>query len=74
MSLSVNNVVSVLQKNLQNLQPLDDCLIGQTKENKKKNRYKNIVPCKKAMWFFLGFFFCVYINTYSLQLTLLLFS
>ncbi|XP_056298467.1 tyrosine-protein phosphatase non-receptor type 13-like [Pseudoliparis swirei] len=30
--------------NLQNLQPLDDCLIGHTKENKKKNRYKNIVP------------------------------
>uniref|UniRef100_A0A8C6KPI2 Protein tyrosine phosphatase non-receptor type 13 n=1 Tax=Nothobranchius furzeri TaxID=105023 RepID=A0A8C6KPI2_NOTFU len=30
--------------NLQNLQPLDDCLIGQTKENKKKNRYKNIIP------------------------------
>uniref|UniRef100_A0A8D3CP77 Protein tyrosine phosphatase non-receptor type 13 n=1 Tax=Scophthalmus maximus TaxID=52904 RepID=A0A8D3CP77_SCOMX len=35
-------------ENLQNLQPLDDCLIGQTKENKKKNRYKNIVPCKKS--------------------------
>uniref|UniRef100_A0A8C4SMY3 Tyrosine-protein phosphatase non-receptor type 20 n=2 Tax=Erpetoichthys calabaricus TaxID=27687 RepID=A0A8C4SMY3_ERPCA len=31
-------------ENLQNLQPLDDCLIGQTKENKKKNRYKNILP------------------------------
>ncbi|XP_060791346.1 tyrosine-protein phosphatase non-receptor type 13 isoform X2 [Neoarius graeffei] len=31
-------------ENLQNLQPLDDCLIGQTQENKKKNRYKNIVP------------------------------
>uniref|UniRef100_A0A665WU54 Protein tyrosine phosphatase non-receptor type 13 n=1 Tax=Echeneis naucrates TaxID=173247 RepID=A0A665WU54_ECHNA len=31
-------------ENLQNLQPLDECLIGQTKENKKKNRYKNIVP------------------------------
>ncbi|KAJ7986804.1 hypothetical protein DPEC_G00332180 [Dallia pectoralis] len=31
-------------ENLQNLQPLDDCLVGQTKENKKKNRYKNIVP------------------------------
>ncbi|KAM9734915.1 tyrosine-protein phosphatase non-receptor type 13 isoform 2-T2 [Menidia menidia] len=31
-------------ENLQNLQPLDDCLIGQTKENKKKNRYQNIVP------------------------------
>ncbi|KAM6986294.1 tyrosine-protein phosphatase non-receptor type 13 [Aplochiton taeniatus] len=31
-------------ENLQNLQPLDDCLIGQTHENKKKNRYKNIVP------------------------------
>ncbi|XP_016408053.1 tyrosine-protein phosphatase non-receptor type 13-like [Sinocyclocheilus rhinocerous] len=31
-------------ENLQNLRPLDDCLIGQTKENKKKNRYKNIVP------------------------------
>ncbi|XP_037548200.1 tyrosine-protein phosphatase non-receptor type 13 [Nematolebias whitei] len=31
-------------ENLQNLQPLDDCLIGQTKENKKKNRYKNIIP------------------------------
>ncbi|XP_072310859.1 tyrosine-protein phosphatase non-receptor type 13 [Eucyclogobius newberryi] len=30
--------------NLQNLQPLDDCLIGQTTENKRKNRYKNIVP------------------------------
>lgn len=35
-------------QNLQNLQPLDDCLIGQTKENKKKNRYKNIVPCKRS--------------------------
>lgn len=35
-------------QNLQNLQPLDDCLIGQTKENKRKNRYKNIVPCKKS--------------------------
>ncbi|XP_041825930.1 tyrosine-protein phosphatase non-receptor type 13 isoform X2 [Melanotaenia boesemani] len=31
-------------ENLQNLQPLDDCLVGQTKENKKKNRYQNIVP------------------------------
>ncbi|KAJ8286648.1 hypothetical protein GJAV_G00041540 [Gymnothorax javanicus] len=31
-------------ENLQSLQPLDDCLIGQSKENKKKNRYKNIVP------------------------------
>uniref|UniRef100_H3C1Z1 Tyrosine-protein phosphatase non-receptor type 13 n=1 Tax=Tetraodon nigroviridis TaxID=99883 RepID=H3C1Z1_TETNG len=30
--------------NLQNLEPLDDCLIAQTKENKKKNRYKNVVP------------------------------
>uniref|UniRef100_A0A1A7WAN9 Protein tyrosine phosphatase, non-receptor type 13 n=3 Tax=Iconisemion striatum TaxID=60296 RepID=A0A1A7WAN9_9TELE len=30
--------------NLQNLQPLDDCLIGQTKENRKKNRYKNVIP------------------------------
>eukprot|EP00079_Xenopus_tropicalis_P020214 XP_012810882.1 PREDICTED: tyrosine-protein phosphatase non-receptor type 13 isoform X3 [Xenopus tropicalis] len=29
---------------LQDLKPLDDCLIGQTKENKKKNRYKNILP------------------------------
>lgn len=36
-------------QNLQNLQPLDDCLIGQTRENKKKNRYKNIVPCKKSL-------------------------
>lgn len=35
-----------LSKNLQNLRPLDECLIGQTKENKKKNRYKNIVPCE----------------------------
>ncbi|KAL0965911.1 hypothetical protein UPYG_G00287730 [Umbra pygmaea] len=31
-------------ENLLNLQPLDDCLVSQTKENKKKNRYKNIVP------------------------------
>ncbi|KAG8454361.1 hypothetical protein GDO86_000837 [Hymenochirus boettgeri] len=29
---------------LQDLKPLDDCLIGQTTENKKKNRYKNILP------------------------------
>ncbi|XP_053559355.1 tyrosine-protein phosphatase non-receptor type 13 isoform X2 [Bombina bombina] len=31
-------------ENLQDLKPLDECLIGQTKENKKKNRYKNILP------------------------------
>ncbi|XP_041086993.1 tyrosine-protein phosphatase non-receptor type 13-like isoform X4 [Polyodon spathula] len=31
-------------ENLQNLHPLDECLIGQTKENRKKNRYKNILP------------------------------
>ncbi|XP_018108660.1 tyrosine-protein phosphatase non-receptor type 13 isoform X2 [Xenopus laevis] len=29
---------------LQDLKPTDGCLIGQTKENKKKNRYKNILP------------------------------
>ncbi|XP_040182579.1 tyrosine-protein phosphatase non-receptor type 13 isoform X4 [Rana temporaria] len=29
---------------LQDLKPLDECLIGQSKENKKKNRYKNILP------------------------------
>ncbi|XP_075717007.1 tyrosine-protein phosphatase non-receptor type 13 isoform X2 [Rhinoderma darwinii] len=29
---------------LQDLKPLDECLIGQTKDNKKKNRYKNILP------------------------------
>ncbi|XP_037385445.2 LOW QUALITY PROTEIN: tyrosine-protein phosphatase non-receptor type 13 [Talpa occidentalis] len=29
---------------LQELKPLDQCLIGQTKENRKKNRYKNILP------------------------------
>ncbi|XP_053112418.1 tyrosine-protein phosphatase non-receptor type 13 isoform X1 [Hemicordylus capensis] len=31
-------------ENLQNLKPLDQCLVGQTKENRKKNRYKNILP------------------------------
>ncbi|KAM8939670.1 tyrosine-protein phosphatase non-receptor type 13 [Pelodytes ibericus] len=31
-------------ENLQDLKPLDECIIGQTKENKKKNRYKNILP------------------------------
>ncbi|XP_029411167.1 tyrosine-protein phosphatase non-receptor type 13 isoform X1 [Nannospalax galili] len=31
-------------ENLQELKPLDQCLIGQTKENRKKNRYKNILP------------------------------
>ncbi|XP_069834319.1 tyrosine-protein phosphatase non-receptor type 13 isoform X1 [Dendropsophus ebraccatus] len=31
-------------ENLQDLKPLDECLIGQTKDNKKKNRYKNILP------------------------------
>ncbi|XP_036751753.2 tyrosine-protein phosphatase non-receptor type 13 isoform X10 [Manis pentadactyla] len=30
--------------NLQELKPLDQCLIGQTKENRRKNRYKNILP------------------------------
>ncbi|XP_045676049.1 tyrosine-protein phosphatase non-receptor type 13 isoform X10 [Phyllostomus hastatus] len=31
-------------ENLQELKPLDQCLIGQTKENRRKNRYKNILP------------------------------
>lgn len=31
-------------EDLQELQPVDECLIGQTKDNKKKNRYKNILP------------------------------
>ncbi|XP_063314846.1 tyrosine-protein phosphatase non-receptor type 13 isoform X2 [Pelobates fuscus] len=31
-------------EDLQDLKPLDQCLIGQTVENKKKNRYKNILP------------------------------
>ncbi|CAH2301689.1 tyrosine- phosphatase non-receptor type 13 isoform X1 [Pelobates cultripes] len=31
-------------EDLQDLKPLDQCLIGQTAENKKKNRYKNILP------------------------------
>ncbi|XP_052591511.1 tyrosine-protein phosphatase non-receptor type 13 isoform X5 [Peromyscus californicus insignis] len=31
-------------QNLQELKPLDQCLIGQTKENRRKNRYKNILP------------------------------
>ncbi|KQK81003.1 tyrosine-protein phosphatase non-receptor type 13 [Amazona aestiva] len=32
------------ERNLQELKPLDQCLIGQAKENRKKNRYKNILP------------------------------
>lgn len=55
-STSLNTIVRMMKglldqkvplqefENLQNLRPLDECLIGQTKENKKKNRYKNIVP------------------------------
>uniref|UniRef100_A0A672UQV9 Tyrosine-protein phosphatase non-receptor type 13 n=1 Tax=Strigops habroptila TaxID=2489341 RepID=A0A672UQV9_STRHB len=31
-------------ENLQEMKPLDQCLIGQAKENRKKNRYKNILP------------------------------
>ncbi|XP_031192891.1 tyrosine-protein phosphatase non-receptor type 13 isoform X7 [Mastomys coucha] len=31
-------------ENLQELKPLDQCLIGQMKENRRKNRYKNILP------------------------------
>ncbi|XP_057215875.1 tyrosine-protein phosphatase non-receptor type 13 isoform X2 [Triplophysa rosa] len=31
-------------ENLQNLQPIDDCVVGQLNDNKKKNRYKNILP------------------------------
>ncbi|XP_071972670.1 tyrosine-protein phosphatase non-receptor type 13 isoform X3 [Engystomops pustulosus] len=31
-------------ENLQDLRPLDECLVGQTQDNKKKNRYKNILP------------------------------
>uniref|UniRef100_A0A8D0G9C2 Tyrosine-protein phosphatase non-receptor type 13 n=1 Tax=Sphenodon punctatus TaxID=8508 RepID=A0A8D0G9C2_SPHPU len=34
----------VCLQNLQDLKPLDQCLVGQTKENRKKNRYKNILP------------------------------
>ncbi|XP_069782631.1 tyrosine-protein phosphatase non-receptor type 13 isoform X3 [Narcine bancroftii] len=29
---------------LQDLKPLDECLIGKTKDNRRKNRYKNILP------------------------------
>ncbi|XP_072352385.1 tyrosine-protein phosphatase non-receptor type 13 isoform X14 [Scyliorhinus torazame] len=31
-------------EHLQDLKPLDECLIGQTKDNRRKNRYKNILP------------------------------
>ncbi|XP_062992402.1 tyrosine-protein phosphatase non-receptor type 13 [Elgaria multicarinata webbii] len=31
-------------ENLHDLKPLDQCLVGQTKENRRKNRYKNILP------------------------------
>ncbi|XP_069599465.1 tyrosine-protein phosphatase non-receptor type 13 isoform X1 [Ranitomeya imitator] len=31
-------------EDLQDLKPVDECLIGQIKDNKKKNRYKNILP------------------------------
>uniref|UniRef100_A0A670Z297 Tyrosine-protein phosphatase non-receptor type 13 n=1 Tax=Pseudonaja textilis TaxID=8673 RepID=A0A670Z297_PSETE len=31
-------------ESLHDLKPLDQCLVGQTKENRKKNRYKNILP------------------------------
>ncbi|XP_059844664.1 tyrosine-protein phosphatase non-receptor type 13 isoform X1 [Hypanus sabinus] len=31
-------------EHLQDLKPLDECLVGQTKENRRKNRYKNILP------------------------------
>ncbi|KFQ70646.1 Tyrosine-protein phosphatase non-receptor type 13, partial [Phaethon lepturus] len=41
--LSNARVITSLQ-NLQELKPLDQCLIGQAKENRKKNRYKNILP------------------------------
>lgn len=46
-------------QNLQNLEPLDDCLIAQTKENKKKNRYKNVVPCKKVTNVLVHIFYSV---------------
>lgn len=45
------NICFSFSQNLQNLEPLDDCLIAQTKENRKKNRYKNVVPCKKNTYF-----------------------
>ncbi len=50
-------------KNLQNLRPLDECLIGQTKENKKKNRYKNIVPCElgKTLMYKQCMFLCPFL-------------
>ncbi|XP_078070170.1 tyrosine-protein phosphatase non-receptor type 13 isoform X2 [Mustelus asterias] len=31
-------------EHLQDLKPLDECLVGQTKDNRRKNRYKNILP------------------------------
>ncbi|KAG9266199.1 tyrosine-protein phosphatase non-receptor type 13-like, partial [Astyanax mexicanus] len=41
-------------QNLQNLQPLDDCLIGQMQENKKKNRYKNIMLVKDESFHYIA--------------------
>lgn len=37
-------ILSKLLENLQELKPLDQCLIGQTKENRRKNQCKNILP------------------------------
>lgn len=55
------NMCFSFAQNLQNLEPLDDCLIAQTKENKKKNRYKNVVPCEEK----LRFLFCCCCFVYS---------
>ncbi|XP_078258040.1 tyrosine-protein phosphatase non-receptor type 13 [Rhinoraja longicauda] len=38
------NIPTLEFENLQNLTPLDECLIGQTNDNRRKNRYKNILP------------------------------
>ncbi|XP_051895284.1 LOW QUALITY PROTEIN: tyrosine-protein phosphatase non-receptor type 13 [Pristis pectinata] len=38
------NIPTLEFEHLQDLTPLDECLIGQTKENRRKNRYKNILP------------------------------
>lgn len=42
---------------LEHLKPSDNCLVGKAPENRDKNRYRDILPCKRTSYVKFFFFF-----------------
>lgn len=42
-----NDDISDEFKQLKSLKPTDNCEVAKLKENKTKNRYRNVLPCKQ---------------------------